>query len=108
MKRKPLEQFGNRLHVLALVEAGIEGWRVLEVTKAEQLQGAELAVCAQAYLKAEVSDGSRFWGSLLLDVSLHLVEWHVEQAFQTFTLCRVVFVDKYLDGALSWRIDGFL
>jgi len=38
------------LGILAFVEAGLEDGLVLEVAEAEQLQGAELAVVAQAEL----------------------------------------------------------
>jgi len=45
-----LNQLCDILGILAFVEAGLEDGLVLEVAEAEQLQGAELAVVAQAEL----------------------------------------------------------
>ena len=49
----------------------------LEVGEAEQLEGAELVVVAQAYFQAEVAVSACLWLALLLDFCSHLVERHV-------------------------------
>ena len=52
------EQLRHTCGIFALVEARLEDGIVLEVSKAEQLQGAELSVGTQAGLQPEVADGS--------------------------------------------------
>ena len=96
------------LHILALIETGLSDRVVLEVAEAEKLEGTELAVLTEADLKTEVPDGCRFRCTLLLNVCHHLVEWHVQQAGQPFTLCRTVVEKHHPDGAAGRCIDGFL
>ena len=50
-----LQELGHAFHIVALVEAGIGERTIAEVGKAEELNGAELAVVAQTGLQAVVA-----------------------------------------------------
>ena len=72
-----LNQLCDILYILALIEAGLEYRLVLEIAEAQQLQGAELMVIAQAEFQSEVAVSTSRGLALLLDVGSHLVERHV-------------------------------
>lgn len=101
-----LQYLSNSFCVFALVETGLEDRIVLEIHKAEELQGAELTVFAEADFQSVVAYAASMRLALLLYFSSHLVKRHTEQVLQVFPLRRGIFQNENLDGTLCRRIDG--
>ena len=72
-----LHQLGYGLCILALIETGLKNRLVLEIDEAEQLEGTELTVVAQAKFQPEVAVGTVHRLAILLNVGNHLGERHV-------------------------------
>ena len=101
-----LDQHRDGLHILALIEAGLDDGSIPQVDKAEDLKGTELVVVAQAYLQAVMADVGIRRLALGLQFGRHLVDRHVEEAQKPLSLRGCVFLYEDPDRALARCVDG--
>ena len=89
--------------ILAFIETRLEDGVVLKVHKAEELQGAELMVFAEAEFQAIVTNGSRGGFAFCTQFICQLFEWQFQKPLQVFSFCwRIVVDDDFFVGKTYW------